>query len=98
MGMCRLQILPGMIVKELSISVQSGDDSYMPSSVVVSVGNSDKRMMEIKTVKIPRDTNGSIVLVRSLAKSYQYLQISIKGCHSDGCDTKVHGLHVKGSK
>ena len=65
----RLQMLPGMTVRELSISVQSSDDSYMPSTVVISVGHSVKNMMEIKTIKIPRDTTGSIVLVRTLGQS-----------------------------
>ena len=91
-------MLPGMAVRELAVSVQSSDDSYMPSTIVVSVGNSDQRMTEIKTVHIPRGKTGSVVLVKNLGRIYQCVQINIRGCHNDGCDCKLRGLHVKGSK
>ena len=87
-----------MAVRELAVSVQSSDDSYMPRTVVVSVGNSNQRMMEIKTVNIPRDRTGPVVLLKNLSQVYQCVQVNIRACHSDGCDCKVRGLHVKGSK
>ncbi|CAI8006132.1 Zinc finger ZZ-type and EF-hand domain-containing protein 1 [Geodia barretti] len=94
----RLCMLPGMAVRELAVSVQSGDDSYMPRTIVVSVGSSDNRLAEIKTVQVPRDKTGPVLLVRNLGRVYQYVQINIRGCHSDGCDCRVRGLHVKGTK
>ena len=43
-----------MIVKELSIAVDTGDDSYMPKELAVLVGNSEAGLRELKTVMVPR--------------------------------------------
>lgn len=94
----RLCMLPGMTVRELSVSVDSSDDSYMPRTIVVSVGNSEKQLSEIKTVHVPRDKTGQMVLVKNLGRVYRFVQVNIRACHSDGCDVKIRGLHVKGSK
>ena len=91
-------MLPGMAVRELAVSVQSGDDSYMPRTIAVSVGSSEHRLAEIKTVQVPRDKTGPVLLVRNLGRVYQYVQVNVRGCHSDGCDCRVRGLHVKGTK
>lgn len=50
----RIQMLPGVLLKELSISVSSNDDSYMPKSLAVLVGNREGALKEIKTPTIPR--------------------------------------------
>lgn len=91
-------MLPGITVREIAVSVDSSDDSYMPHTVVVSVGNAEKQLNEIKTVYVPRDRTGQVVLVKNLGRVYRYIQINIRSCHSDGCDVKIRGLHVKGSK
>ena len=91
-------MLPGMMVRELAVAIDSRDDSYMPRTIVISVGNSEHQLSEIKTVHIPRDQTGSVVLVRNLGQVYQYVQINIRACHSDGCDVKIRGLQVKGSR
>lgn len=91
-------MLPGMALRELAVSVQSSDDSYMPRTIVISVGSSDQHLAEIKTVQVPRGKTGPVVLLRNLARVYQCVQVNIRGCHSDGCDCRVRGLHVKGSK
>ena len=91
-------MLPGMTVRELAVTVDTRDDSYMPRTIVVSVGNSENSLSDVKTVHIPRDKTGLVVLVRSLGRVYQYVQINIKACHSDGCDVKIRGLYVKGTK
>jgi hypothetical protein len=94
----RLCMLPGMTVRELSVTVDSSDDSYMPRTIVVLVGNVEKQLQEIKTVHVPRDKTGPVVLVKNLGGVYRFVQINIRACHSDGCDVKIRGLHVKGSK
>ncbi len=45
---------PGVRLKELTISVNSADDSYMPKTVSISVGNTPASLKEIKSVSIPR--------------------------------------------
>ena len=47
-------MLPGVKVKELAIGVSSNDDSYMPKSIVVSAGNAESHLREIKNVTVPR--------------------------------------------
>lgn len=91
-------MLAGVMVKELSISVKSSDDSYMPKTVTVSVGNHETSLREIKKVTISRDTVGKVILIQNLPSEYHLVQINFKGCHNDGCDVRVHGLHIKGCK
>lgn len=91
-------MLPGMAVRELSVNVDSNDDSYMPRTIIISVGNSEKQLVDIKTVHIPRDKTGQVLLAKNLGRVYRYVQINIRACHSDGCDVKIRGLHIKGSK
>ena len=91
-------MLPGVMVKDLSISVNSSDDSYMPKNLTVSVGNTEGGLREIKKLTVPRETVGKFVLLQNLSTEYRYIQINIKGCHNDGCDVRVRGLHIKGCK
>lgn len=91
-------MLPGVMVKELAVSVNSSDDSYMPKVFTVSVGNQEGSLKEMKRLNVPRETVGKLVLLRNLSSEYCYVQINIKGCHNDGCDVRIRGLHVKGCK
>jgi hypothetical protein len=47
-------MIPGILLKELSVSVSSDDDSYMPKNLTVMVGNHEGALKEIKTLVIPR--------------------------------------------
>ena len=94
----RVHLHPGIRVKELSISVDSTDESYMPNQIAVMVGNISSSLREIKSVSIPKEFTGKYILVRNLGAIYKYIQVNIKRCHRDGCDTRVRGIHVKGCK
>ena len=94
----RVHMLPGVMVKDLAISVSSADDSYMPKSLTVSVGNSESSLKEIKKLTVPRETSGKFVVIQNLSMEYRYVQINIRGCHNDGCDVRIRGLHIKGCK
>ena len=50
----RIQMIPGVLLKELAISVNSNDDSYMPKNLAVLVGNREGALREVKTLIIPR--------------------------------------------
>ena len=91
-------MLPGVVVKELAISVLSSDDSYLPKLITVSGGNSDSSQKELKRTNISRDTSGRVVLIRNVTMEYKYIQINFKGCHSDGCDVRIRGLYLKGCR
>lgn len=94
----KIVMLKGILVKELAIEVMSSDDSYMPKNVAVLVGNSENKMKEIKNAIIPRELTGKFVLLRNLGVAYQHVMIHFRGCHSDGCDTRVRGLFIKGCR
>ena len=47
-------MLPGLLVKELGVMVDSSDDSYMPKNLVVQVGNSETNLTELKSLTVPR--------------------------------------------
>lgn len=91
-------MLPGVMVKELAITVSSSDDSYMPKNITLSAGSSENSLREIKKVTVPRDTSGKVILLQNLVVEHRFVQVNFKGCHSDGCDVRVRGLHVKGYK
>ncbi|KAH9489895.1 Zinc finger ZZ-type and EF-hand domain-containing protein 1 [Bulinus truncatus] len=94
----RLHIKNNIILKYLSIGVVSTDQSYMPELVTVSVGQSPSRLREIKEIKIENHITGRVMLLKNMKVHYPYVQINIKRCHGDGCDTRVHGVKAVGFK
>ena len=54
LSLTRIHMLPGVMVKELAISVNSNDDSYMPKNIAILVGNHEGKLKEVKTLSVPR--------------------------------------------
>ena len=52
---------PGVLVKELGIMVDTSDDSYMPKTVVVLVGNRESNLTQLKTIAVPRYIGSNVV-------------------------------------
>lgn len=50
---CRLHIRNNVVIKQLSMSVASSDQSYMPELVVVVGGRTPRNLRELKEVRIP---------------------------------------------
>ncbi|BFZ03746.1 hypothetical protein BsWGS_06784 [Bradybaena similaris] len=94
----RLHVKNNIMLKHLSIGVVSTDQSYMPELVTVSVGQSPSKLREIKELKIDNHVTGRVVLLRNMKAHYPYVQINIKRCHGDGCDTRIHGVKAIGFK
>ncbi|XP_068674922.1 zinc finger ZZ-type and EF-hand domain-containing protein 1-like [Montipora foliosa] len=92
----RLRMRPNVVLKQLSINVGSSDQSYMPQHVVVTAGRDDQNLKAIGDCRIPSQVNGDFVLVENVKIPYPVIQINIKRCHSDGCDTRVRGIKVVG--
>lgn len=92
----RLWIKPNVVIKQLMINVSSLDQSYMPHVVSVLVGKSASTLKEIKEVRIPNHINGEYTLVENFKSYFPLIQINIKRCHSDGCDTRVHAVKALG--
>ncbi|XP_035685693.1 zinc finger ZZ-type and EF-hand domain-containing protein 1-like [Branchiostoma floridae] len=94
----RIHMKPNVVLKQLAIHVQSSDQSYMPQTVTVSVGKSPTSLHEIKEVRIPSHVTGDVTLLENARMHYPVVQINIRRCHSDGCDTRIHGLKTLGYK
>ncbi|XP_049325560.1 zinc finger ZZ-type and EF-hand domain-containing protein 1 [Astyanax mexicanus] len=92
----RLKMKPDVVLRRLAIAVASNDHSYMPQLVSVSVGKSRRSLQEIRDIRIPSNVTGYVALLDNANISQPYVQINIKRCLSDGCDTRIHGLKTLG--
>ncbi|XP_069470819.1 zinc finger ZZ-type and EF-hand domain-containing protein 1 isoform X2 [Ambystoma mexicanum] len=92
----RLKMKPDVVLRHLSIAVASGDQSYMPQQVGVAVGRNPSNLQEVRDVNIPSNMTGYVTLLENANINQLYVQINIKRCQSDGCDTRIHGLKVIG--
>uniref|UniRef100_A0A8C2EEM2 Zinc finger, ZZ-type with EF hand domain 1 n=1 Tax=Cyprinus carpio TaxID=7962 RepID=A0A8C2EEM2_CYPCA len=92
----RLKLKPDIVLRRLAIAVASNDHSYMPQLVSIAVGKSRRSLQEIRDVRIPSNVTGYVPLLDNANISHPYIQINIKRCLSDGCDTRIHGLKTMG--
>ncbi|XP_063002745.1 zinc finger ZZ-type and EF-hand domain-containing protein 1 isoform X1 [Elgaria multicarinata webbii] len=92
----RLKMKPDVILRHLSIAVAANDQSYMPQQVTVAVGRTASNLQEVRDVHIPSNVTGYVTLLENANISQMYVQINIKRCLSDGCDTRIHGLRAVG--
>ncbi|KAI5089285.1 zinc finger ZZ-type and EF-hand domain-containing protein 1 isoform X2, partial [Silurus meridionalis] len=92
----RLKLKPDVVLRRLAIAVASSDHSYMPQLVSVAVGKSRRSLQEIRDIRIPSNVTGYVPLLDNANISQPYVQINIKRCLSDGCDTRIHGLKTMG--
>ncbi|XP_063313499.1 zinc finger ZZ-type and EF-hand domain-containing protein 1 isoform X2 [Pelobates fuscus] len=92
----RLRMKPNVVLRHLSISVSAADQSYMPQQVAVAVGRNPSNLLEVREVHIPSHISGYVTLLENANINQMYVQINIKRCLSDGCDTRIHGLRAIG--
>ncbi|OWK15367.1 ZZEF1 [Cervus elaphus hippelaphus] len=92
----RLKMKPDVVLRHLSIAVAATDQSYMPQQVTVAVGRTASDLQEVRDVHIPSNVTGYVTLLENANISQLYVQINIKRCLSDGCDTRIHGLRAVG--
>ncbi|XP_015252043.1 PREDICTED: zinc finger ZZ-type and EF-hand domain-containing protein 1-like isoform X1 [Cyprinodon variegatus] len=92
----RLKMKPDVVLRRLAIAVASNDHSYMPQLVSVSVGKTRRSLQEIRDIRIPSNVTGYVALLENANITHPYVQINIKRCLSDGCDTRIHGLKTLG--
>ncbi|XP_078294074.1 zinc finger ZZ-type and EF-hand domain-containing protein 1 isoform X2 [Panthera onca] len=92
----RLKMKPDVVLRHLSIAVAATDQSYMPQQVTVAVGRSVGELQDVRDVHIPSNVTGYVTLLENANISQLYVQINIKRCLSDGCDTRIHGLRAVG--
>uniref|UniRef100_A0A3Q3Q0Q2 Zinc finger, ZZ-type with EF hand domain 1 n=1 Tax=Monopterus albus TaxID=43700 RepID=A0A3Q3Q0Q2_MONAL len=92
----RLKMKPDVVLRRLAIAVASNDHSYMPQMVSVAVGKNRRNLQEITDIRIPSNVTGYVALLENANITHPYIQINIKRCLSDGCDTRIHGLKTLG--
>ncbi|XP_041807765.1 zinc finger ZZ-type and EF-hand domain-containing protein 1 [Chelmon rostratus] len=92
----RLKMKPDVVLRRLAIAVASNDHSYMPQLVSVAVGKNRGSLQEVRDIRIPSNVTGYVPLLENANVSHPYIQINIKRCLSDGCDTRIHGLKTLG--
>ncbi|KAL0994771.1 hypothetical protein UPYG_G00126960 [Umbra pygmaea] len=92
----RLKMKPDVVLRRLAIAVASNDHSYMPQQVSVAVGKNRRSLQEIRDIRIPSNVTGYVALLENANITHPYIQINIKRCLSDGCDTRIHGLKTLG--
>ncbi|KAG9341464.1 hypothetical protein JZ751_019274 [Albula glossodonta] len=92
----QLKLKPDVVLRRLAIAVASNDHSYMPQLVSVAVGKNRRCLQEIRDVRIPSNVTGYVALLENANISHPYVQINIKRCLSDGCDTRIHGVKTMG--
>ncbi|KAM4620940.1 zinc finger ZZ-type and EF-hand domain-containing protein 1 [Polymixia lowei] len=92
----RLKMKPDVVLRRLAIAVASNDHSYMPQLVSVAVGKNRRTLQEIRDIRIPSNVTGYVALLENANITHPYIQINIKRCLSDGCDTRIHGLKTLG--
>ncbi|KAJ8412355.1 hypothetical protein AAFF_G00126910 [Aldrovandia affinis] len=91
-----LKMKPDVVLRRLAIAVASNDHSYMPQLVSVAVGKNRRCFQEIRDIRIPSNVTGYVALLENANISHPYVQINIKRCLSDGCDTRIHGVKTMG--
>ncbi|XP_077596261.1 zinc finger ZZ-type and EF-hand domain-containing protein 1 [Stigmatopora nigra] len=92
----RLKLKPDVVLRHLAIAVAANDHSYMPQLVSVMVGKNLHSLDKIRDVRIPSNAMGYVALLENANITHPYVQINIKRCLSDGCDTRIHGLKTLG--
>ncbi|KAF7655072.1 hypothetical protein LDENG_00061510 [Lucifuga dentata] len=92
----RFKMKPDVVLRRLAIAVASNDHSYMPQLVSVAVGKNRRSLQEIRDIRIPSNVTGYVALLENANITHPYIQINIKRCLSDGCDTRIHGLKTLG--
>uniref|UniRef100_A0A3Q4AS62 Uncharacterized protein n=1 Tax=Mola mola TaxID=94237 RepID=A0A3Q4AS62_MOLML len=90
-----LKMKPNVVLRRLAIAVASNDHSYMPQLVSVAIGKNRRSLQEIRDIRIPSNVTGYVALLENADITHP-IQINIKRCLSDGCDTRIHGLKTLG--
>ncbi|XP_074657535.1 zinc finger ZZ-type and EF-hand domain-containing protein 1-like [Tubulanus polymorphus] len=92
----RLWMKPNVVLKRLSLYVSPTDKSYMPNTITVAVGKVPKPLTEVKVINVPSHMKGFIVLLENVQTFHRVVQINIKRCQSDGCDTRIRAIKIQG--
>ncbi|KAK4883497.1 hypothetical protein RN001_006816 [Aquatica leii] len=91
----RLDMHSDIVIKSLKMIVDPTDNSYMPSVIVVSGGNTVSSLSEVNVVNV-KATDNSVTLLSNLDQHYPLIEVAVIKCRNGGIDCKVHGLSIVG--
>ena len=84
-----LVVLPSFCTNE-RIVITRGFCSL--NSKCILPGRDESNLQELREVNIPNHLTGDFVLLENVKVPYQMIQIAVKRCHSDGCDTRIRQI------
>ncbi|KAG1662456.1 E3 ubiquitin-protein ligase HERC2 [Nymphon striatum] len=91
----RLEVCPNVLIYDLKMFVDPIDGSYMPSMVMISVGDYPQNLKEIRYIDI-KSNDSILTLLSEATEFYRIILITIKQCHGHGLDCRIHSLSVVG--
>uniref|UniRef100_A0A8C9SD30 HECT domain containing 3 n=1 Tax=Scleropages formosus TaxID=113540 RepID=A0A8C9SD30_SCLFO len=92
----RLHMKKGTVVKKLILTVDSGDENYMPKRVTVYGGEGDS-LRKLSDVTIDENLIGEVCVLEDMTSHLPIIEIRIEECRDDGIDVRIHGLKIKSS-
>ncbi|XP_037935505.1 probable E3 ubiquitin-protein ligase HERC2 [Teleopsis dalmanni] len=93
----RLEMHENVLIHCLSLVVNPGDHSHMPSLVVTRVGENVGNLKDFSWISI-KNSDTNVVLMSDVRDYYPYIEIVIKQCRNNGIQCKVHGINLIGRK
>lgn len=95
----RLKMKKGTVIKKLLLSIDSTDDNYVPSRILVMGGEPDN-LKKLNDVSIDHSIYGpnDVLVLSDQSEHWPVIELRIKECKDDGIDTRIHGIKIKSSK
>ncbi|XP_040568701.2 LOW QUALITY PROTEIN: E3 ubiquitin-protein ligase HERC2-like [Lepeophtheirus salmonis] len=93
----RLEIKPDIVVHSLKVKLDPADNTYMPSSIMISVGDNPNALTEIDKISV--SVNDKLVnLLNNTLDYHRFIEIGIRQVQNGVTDCKVYGIEISGQK
>ncbi|XP_072048843.1 E3 ubiquitin-protein ligase HECTD3-like isoform X2 [Amphiura filiformis] len=93
----RLRMKKGTVIKKLYITIDAQDENFLPSQIIVMVGEIDN-LEKLNDMNIDTSVTGDICILEDMTRHYRTIEIRIKACRDEGIDCRIHGIKIKSSK
>ncbi|XP_052273526.1 E3 ubiquitin-protein ligase HECTD3-like [Dreissena polymorpha] len=91
----KLKMKKGTIIKKLQICLDSSDDNYLPSKIVVKGGDlSNGKILNVVNIDWETEEAGTHTILSNMTEHYQWVTIKIKDCKAGGIDTRIRELKL----
>ncbi|KAL4235652.1 E3 ubiquitin-protein ligase HTD3 [Mactra antiquata] len=97
----QLKMRKGTVVKKLQLGLDSNDDNYLPSKILVMGGDADN-LKTLNTVSIDWETQSpgytNMTILENMNDHFPVITIKIKDCKSGGIDTRIRDVKIISSE